>query len=113
MLKKGEIYELHEKFREKLGAAHGYIWVYEDRHDAGTRWSAHFGTYDFILAYVANPTRDKRNIVTSTTIKGERKWGTFRSVASGHVMNMPTFAVVAKEESLMRKILRRIGCLSS
>jgi hypothetical protein len=78
-MEKGEVYELHEKYREKLGAAHGYLWVYEDRHDTGD----------------------------------ERRWGTFRSVASGHVMNMPIFAVVAKEESLMRKILRGIRCLSS
>jgi len=109
MLKKGEIYKLDEPFWARLGAAHGYLWVYEGRYNLAWRQpTAFLHTRGFISQFA-----DIQLAENVVAIKGERKWGKFRSLATGHAMEMPTFAVVAREENLMRKILRRIEWLSS
>jgi hypothetical protein len=115
MLKKGEIYELEGMFREKLGAAHGYLWVYEGKANLTRYGIALRLTREFVYAWLAEPAREafRRESSPYTRIKGERKWGTFKSVASGHVMNMPTFAVVVERWSLLRKILRWIRWINS
>ena len=54
MLKKGEVYELEGMFREKLGAAHGYLWVYEGKADMNRYGLARRRAHEFAFMWLSD-----------------------------------------------------------